>query len=84
MATVRLRRESVALYTSPIPPAPRGETISYGPNFVPGRTGMDAADYRRRPGAAAGALKVDGELRILYADLATDLWLKARSPFATL
>ena len=31
MATVRLSRPSFARYTSPMPPAPSGETISYGP-----------------------------------------------------
>src|SRR5262249_9916663 len=35
MATVRSRRVSRARYTSPMPPAPIGETISYGPNPVP-------------------------------------------------
>src|SRR5215470_17894418 len=35
MATKRPSLESRARYTSPIPPAPSGETISYGPNRVP-------------------------------------------------
>src|SRR5215470_17411406 len=35
IATSRPRRGSLARYTSPIPPAPRGETISYGPRRVP-------------------------------------------------
>src|SRR5258708_40331143 len=35
MATVRSRRVSRARYTSPIPPAPSGETISYGPSLAP-------------------------------------------------
>src|SRR5262245_35378651 len=35
MATVRSRRVSRALYTSPIPPAPSGARISYGPRRVP-------------------------------------------------
>src|SRR5258708_19184619 len=35
MATSRLRRGSRARYTSPIPPAPMGLRISYGPSFVP-------------------------------------------------
>src|SRR5664280_603994 len=34
-ATARSRRASFARYTSPIPPAPRGERISYGPSRVP-------------------------------------------------
>src|SRR5580704_3813471 len=35
MATLRSRRVSRARYTSPIPPAPSGAPISYGPSFVP-------------------------------------------------
>ena len=35
MATVRSNRVSRARYTSPIPPAPSGPTISYGPSFDP-------------------------------------------------
>jgi hypothetical protein len=35
-ATSRPSRESRARYTSPIPPAPREERISYGSSFVPG------------------------------------------------
>ncbi len=35
IATVRSRRVSRALYTSPIPPAPSGERISYGPRRAP-------------------------------------------------
>src|SRR5450432_991613 len=34
-ATVRSNRVSSARYTSPIPPAPSGDWISYGPSFVP-------------------------------------------------
>src|SRR6266478_7716766 len=35
IATLRPRRVSRARYTSPIPPAPSGETISYGPSLAP-------------------------------------------------
>src|SRR5687767_8033923 len=35
MATSRPTRKSCARYTSPIPPAPRGATISYAPSRVP-------------------------------------------------
>src|SRR5438270_8524234 len=35
-ATVRPRRVSRAEYTSPIPPAPSGAMISYGPRRAPG------------------------------------------------
>src|ERR1700693_3725168 len=35
IATLRSRRRSRARYTSPIPPAPSGSMISYGPSLVP-------------------------------------------------
>src|SRR5437773_7876144 len=35
MATARSSRVSRARYTSPIPPAPMGATISYGPRRLP-------------------------------------------------
>ena len=43
-ATVRFRLVSVARYTSPMPPTPRGETISYGPRRVPGCRGKGEVD----------------------------------------
>src|SRR5215813_5879931 len=46
MATVRSRRVSLARYTSPIPPAPSGPTISYGPSFVPAVRAIGARDYK--------------------------------------
>src|SRR5260370_33434317 len=42
MATLRSRRVSRARYTSPIPPAPSGAPISYGPSFVPEESPMVA------------------------------------------
>src|ERR1035438_2806989 len=36
---------SVARYTSPIPPAPNGDWISYGPSFVPGVRAIRARNY---------------------------------------
>ena len=36
MATGRLRRESLASYTTPMPPLPSWLTIEYGPRVVPG------------------------------------------------
>ena len=39
-ATIRPRRVSRALYTSPIPPAPIGERISYVPSLSPAERGM--------------------------------------------
>src|SRR5215472_3243223 len=45
-ATLRSSRVSRARYTSPIPPAPSGATISYGPSFVPEESPI-ARDYTR-------------------------------------
>src|SRR5215469_4395318 len=36
IATSRFRRGSLARYTCPMPPAPRGDRISYGPSLSPG------------------------------------------------
>src|SRR6187455_2638893 len=41
MATSRLRRVSRAFHTSPMPPAPRAERISYGPSRVPDVRAME-------------------------------------------
>src|SRR5687768_5311790 len=40
-ATSRPSRTSCARYTSPIPPAPRGPRITYGPSVVPSSSAMD-------------------------------------------
>src|ERR1700722_3779768 len=45
MATSRRRRESRARYTSPLPPAPKRETISYGPSLVPEARFISGRDY---------------------------------------
>src|SRR6476620_5037043 len=47
MATKRSSRGSRARYTSPIPPAPRAETISYGPRRVPGMRAKRGQLYGR-------------------------------------
>src|SRR5438093_9129974 len=52
MATLRSSRVSRARYTSPIPPAPIGATISYGPRRVPEVIVTERDDYngpRRLP-----------------------------------
>src|SRR5437773_10871808 len=52
MATARSSRVSRARYTSPIPPAPMGATISYGPRRVPEVIVTERDDYngpRRLP-----------------------------------
>jgi len=41
MATSRPSRVSRARYTSPMPPAPAGERISYGPSLLPVAKGID-------------------------------------------
>src|SRR5215472_135941 len=46
IATSRSNRVSRARYTSPIPPAPRGERISYCPRIAPGaRVIRNTGDY---------------------------------------
>src|SRR5678816_2175900 len=40
MATVRFRRGSRALYTSPIAPAPICDSMTYGPSRVPAESAM--------------------------------------------
>src|SRR5262245_57548340 len=47
IATSRPRRGSRARYTSPIPPAPIADTISYGPRRAPGCSGTGMADNYR-------------------------------------
>src|SRR5215208_5269446 len=49
MATNRFRRVSRAFQTSPMPPAPRWERISYGPSRVPGARAMEGAQEYRVP-----------------------------------
>src|SRR5882724_10123043 len=44
-ATSRPSLVSRARYTSPIPPAPSGATISYGPSFVPEVRAIRARNY---------------------------------------
>src|SRR6516225_5031098 len=39
-ATMRSKRVSRAFQTSPMPPAPRGATISYGPSLSPTESGI--------------------------------------------
>src|SRR5688572_30355666 len=58
MATSRFKRVSRARYTSPIPPAPSGATISYEPSLDPG----ESATLGSLP-AVAGAL--DGDVGAL-------------------
>ena len=60
MATCRFSLVSVARYTSPIPPAPMAETISYGPRRVPGVTANPfAVDYTGRTAARTELLLSD-------------------------
>src|ERR1700730_11150008 len=48
IATVRSRRVSRARYTSPIPPAPSGATIWYGPSLVPWARVIGGQNYNLR------------------------------------
>src|SRR6476659_2246863 len=59
-ATSRPRRESRARYTSPIPPAPSGERISYGPIRSLGESGMKCGNSTGIPRRAAGESALAG------------------------
>src|ERR1700734_3584746 len=48
-ATSRPNRASFARYTSPIPPAPSGATISYGPSFVPAFSTIEIVRLANNP-----------------------------------
>jgi hypothetical protein len=50
IATIRSRRVSRALYTSPIPPSPRADSSSCGPSLSPADRGITIhIDYRKNP-----------------------------------
>jgi hypothetical protein len=63
MATVRSSRVSRARYTSPIPPAPSGARISYGPSLVAGASGIGGRDYN------LGLLRSCSRGRIIFSAL---------------
>src|SRR6266568_4941713 len=76
IATVQSKRVSRARYTSPMPPAPSGARISYGPSFVPEVRAIGALHYTVRPRqevnpkrhGVAGQLTVEAALRCPSAD----------------
>src|ERR1019366_6351606 len=47
-ATSRPSFESAARYTSPVPPVPSGDRISYGPSLVPAVSAIRARNYSLR------------------------------------
>src|SRR5438477_6636479 len=63
IATSRLSLVSRARYTSPMPPAPIGATISYGPRRVPAARGMELQIERKALIVLAGDLSVTGKRR---------------------
>src|ERR1043166_441377 len=67
MATTRSSRVSRARYTSPMPPAPIGPTISYGPRRVPGTSGMKYSDYSDVRPADAALLRDRGDVVLARA-----------------
>ena len=60
MATLRFSRVSRARYTSPMPTASAGGTISYGPSFVPEATVIGARNYNPVRRAAVDATTLGG------------------------
>src|SRR5713226_1233349 len=59
IATLRSRRASRARYTSPIPPAPRGAMISYGPSLAPEVRTIPNTIIFPRKGLAVGLTILD-------------------------
>src|SRR5437868_5164023 len=86
IATERPSRVSRARKTSPMLPAPMRAVISYGPNFVPGATGIEgivtpaAPRHRRRSTGGPPALRVHprrfaaGSLHVLHVRPAECHW----------
>src|SRR6266481_2748932 len=60
IATLRPSCISRARYTSPMPPAPSGSTISYGPSFVPEVRAIPKAIIFSSNGLAVGPTMPDG------------------------
>src|SRR5215469_14799448 len=52
IATSRSSLVSRARYTSPIPPAPIGARISYGPNFSPAERDIGVSDQSNKAGSS--------------------------------
>src|SRR6266850_7113400 len=75
-ATSRPSLVSRARYTSPMPPAPSGATISYGPSFVPEVRAIRARNYS--PKNAAFALEFNG-LRVSLIEYFRLRWEKKQS-----
>src|SRR5262245_8731465 len=73
MATKRLRRVSRAFHTSPMPPAPRAERISYGPSRVPGARVMESAQDYRMTGVEHLQHEGHGCLSVAGADRTSDV-----------
>src|SRR5215469_2405910 len=70
MATVRSSRVSRARYTSPIPPAPNGATISYGPSRVLRLSGISGPIIN--PGNGPGVQPLIGRKRVSTKTAAVD------------
>src|SRR5438034_3788373 len=72
IATQRSRRTSLARYTSPMPPAPSGETISYGPSLVPDVRAISARHYVPKQSGAADATRFVAKQKAGYFLFARD------------
>jgi hypothetical protein len=87
MATSRSRRVSRARYTSPMPPAPSGALISYGPRRTPGlrlRTGLLSFPWNERlilpSGAQVRAPGAEGQCRFQRAT--ANVWQGMGGPYS--
>src|SRR5258708_27465880 len=70
MATMRSRRVSRALYTSPIPPAPMSAPISYGPRRLPVVIAMEVGMIAQAVPGARCSRQTDGWKVVVYGTLA--------------
>src|SRR5438270_8580354 len=75
IATSRLSFVSRARHTSPIPPAPIGATISYGPRRVPAVTVTEYADSTRHSGHALGPDEFGGRCDCTVSASSTEIAL---------
>src|ERR1019366_3984946 len=69
MATCRPSLVSLARYTSPIPPAPMAERISYGPSLSPDERGMFGSHPSVYEEAARSYMRIVQYKMILKQDL---------------
>src|ERR1700675_2956784 len=68
-ATSRFSFVSRARYTSPMPPAPRAERISYEPRRAPGESVRVGVDYTGPAAVRTGLLAINGDPAVVVLRL---------------